>query len=1441
MKRLMSILITLGVMVGLCNVALAHYPEGVTYYAVEIPDTVTINFDGNLDEWNWVPEEYVWNLDNAPRKSQRIIDGEVTKTDFDVPFLVFAWSPSLNMLVFAVQVVDNALYGPSENIEDSWQEDNLQWYTDPDHNGGWFRDAATNSYDAQQNFYTPKQDGHIGLFGNPSLWWEFDEPHCHWGQTLDPATGSYTLEVGVTLWDWLEPDSLASIRHNLEAGQTVGFTFGVWDKDSEGEDKIGMTFHYEDPWADANLFTDLYLAPSGFPLGRVVGTVTESHTGSPYPGRDIKLFQVGGLEQATRTDGAGRYRLLAEAGTYDITASAPDAAADTAYAITVAAGDTTEVNFILTDLLGPELWNIHVGPVYSAPGDAVEMWTHLQDDFGIASVTAVIQSPDGNEIAQVPLSHWYTHSDGSQEFGTEWSAPTDLPRDYNVDIVAEDNLGNVSTYDNAYWFTTARYYRADAYIGTPAIDGNPGDGVWQGVDWHYTDLWCPGQNSFSLVDGSVASKQFRFKVLYDEDNIYLLTEERDDLYVPYPDVPSNPGNLWEGDNIMLGFETDHAHRWAHWEPPYPSKYWELYWTLHSGTPVTFSWVQAGGQDPVPFNSIAGNSWLDGQTGETVTIFELALGKPEPTNPGAVWGFSAGSTDNDGSGYVEDRLGMLGWSTGLMCWPKFPAMFGDLYFTGEPAPVLVTIPDTTAAPGASLWIPLYMSDVTGFPGIYSAQMVLSFDPTVLEADTVSLDGTLAQNWVVSSRPDVGLIEIALAGTDSLEGAGALAYVRFQAVGSVGDSTVIHFDELMLNEGQPGVVGKDGQFWIPLTPPKIAVDYSLLNFASVRFGTSRDLTLTVFNQGGGDLWVSDISSDNSAFSVDTTSFVVSPGDSQVATVTFSPTGGGHGAVFSGTLTIASNDSMNPSLEVELLGRGAELGISPNGTIFKGLVTIEGETAPLRTILEAYRAATRDFVLSELVVEESEGVNYALSIQEGQGGIQDGDEIAFRVVTLEGELLRSEVVSGDATFEAGFPPVIKLVDINGIRRRQVVIPTVQGYNSVSWNVIPEVDSVAVIFGDLIATGKVEVILAYNNDGAGNEWFDYYIPPLGEYNPLQRLKMGEGYFVKLYAGVEPDSLVVEGNPVDPQMPLPLVQGYNSVAYLPDGLDSLVHALGSLDFSKIEVVLGYNNDGAGNEWFDYYIPPLGVYNPLQIMESMRGYFIKLYSGQQDTLIYPETQLPIGVPKAVAMKGKAPWIKGSVMAMVVYGVEVRIEGELIPQGSIITAVRSGGEICGVGEVKAPGKFGMVIYGDVPFTRDEEGAKPGEQILFYLDGRLLSEKVVWRKFGEVVQIKALTYAQEAEATSSLPEVYSLSQNFPNPFNAETLINYQLPKAGRVILSVYNTAGQRIRTLVDDEKQAGYYTAGWDGRDAFGRRMATGVYLYQMQVADFKKTKKLILLR
>jgi photosystem II stability/assembly factor-like uncharacterized protein len=92
------------------------------------------------------------------------------------------------------------------------------------------------------------------------------------------------------------------------------------------------------------------------------------------------------------------------------------------------------------------------------------------------------------------------------------------------------------------------------------------------------------------------------------------------------------------------------------------------------------------------------------------------------------------------------------------------------------------------------------------------------------------------------------------------------------------------------------------------------------------------------------------------------------------------------------------------------------------------------------------------------------------------------------------------------------------------------------------------------------------------------------------------------------------------------------------------------------------------------------------------------------------------------------------------------------------------------------------------------------------------------------------------SSGIPFEYSLGQNFPNPFNPVTKINFQIPVKGNVSLKVYNQLGQEVAVLADKFMSVGYYSADFDAS-----RLSSGVYFYRLITGSYYATKKMVLLR
>lgn len=107
-------------------------------------------------------------------------------------------------------------------------------------------------------------------------------------------------------------------------------------------------------------------------------------------------------------------------------------------------------------------------------------------------------------------------------------------------------------------------------------------------------------------------------------------------------------------------------------------------------------------------------------------------------------------------------------------------------------------------------------------------------------------------------------------------------------------------------------------------------------------------------------------------------------------------------------------------------------------------------------------------------------------------------------------------------------------------------------------------------------------------------------------------------------------------------------------------------------------------------------------------------------------------------------------------------------------------------------------------------------------------------------REVTAVQELDVTP-LPSDLNLVQNFPNPFNMGTTIDFSLRQTSEVHFEIFNVLGQRVKTLVDETLEPGNYRTTWDGTDECNEPVSSGVYFYRIQTGQIAKTKKMILMK
>ena len=94
---------------------------------------------------------------------------------------------------------------------------------------------------------------------------------------------------------------------------------------------------------------------------------------------------------------------------------------------------------------------------------------------------------------------------------------------------------------------------------------------------------------------------------------------------------------------------------------------------------------------------------------------------------------------------------------------------------------------------------------------------------------------------------------------------------------------------------------------------------------------------------------------------------------------------------------------------------------------------------------------------------------------------------------------------------------------------------------------------------------------------------------------------------------------------------------------------------------------------------------------------------------------------------------------------------------------------------------------------------------------------------------------------IPETYSLSKAYPNPFNPTTTLQYDLPEDALVNITIYDMMGRQVKALVNGSQTAGYKSIQWNATNNQGQPVSAGLYLYTIEAGEFRQTKKMVLLK
>ena len=393
--------------------------------------------------------------------------------------------------------------------------------------------------------------------------------------------------------------------------------------------------------------------------------------------------------------------------------------------------------------------------------------------------------------------------------------------------------------------------------------------------------------------------------------------------------------------------------------------------------------------------------------------------------------------------------------------------------------------------------------------------------------------------------------------------------------------------------------------------------------------------------------------------------------------------------------------------------------------------------------------------------------------------------------------------------------------------------GWNQISSFIEPENSAIENVFADI--QGNLVMV---KNDNTGVYWPEIEINEIGEWNPQH------GYQVYVEDG---DILEFTGTQLLPeQHPINLQQGWNQVAYLRTTPMNVDEALAGID-NEIEIV---SNNAGEVYWPEYDI------NSLVTMEPGQGYKISVTSDV--TLTYPANDEGEPAQKIVE-KLVSQSVSEHSNRPRHYNVDFGNTGDFaillllssdLADGDEVGVRSPSNELVGSG-VAQNGKALVTVWGRNPVLNDEpniHGAVNGDALRltqwsiqedreYPVTVTQVRDRVHHQFANTLLRYQSdAVWIVDAKALNEIPRRYTLEQNYPNPFNPITTIRYGIPEPVRVRLEVYNTIGQRIKVLVEEEKQAGYHQVIFDAND-----LASGIYFYRLQAGNYTTMKRAVLLR
>lgn len=390
---------------------------------------------------------------------------------------------------------------------------------------------------------------------------------------------------------------------------------------------------------------------------------------------------------------------------------------------------------------------------------------------------------------------------------------------------------------------------------------------------------------------------------------------------------------------------------------------------------------------------------------------------------------------------------------------------------------------------------------------------------------------------------------------------------------------------------------------------------------------------------------------------------------------------------------------------------------------------------------------------------------------------------------------------------------------------------WNWISFYVHPLDTSIATVFNSLGSN-----IYQIKNQSQSATYYEASQTWIGN---LTEISDGSAYLV--YMSNPVDNFTLNGDPIDVNSPIDLTVDWNWIAYYPRTMMTVENA-----FSEIEE--NVDQVKSQSQTANYINPPGSWVGDLLQVEPNKGYKINMNS--EDILVYGGTDTILDKHKITNNNtDEIPdWeqITGTQYNMVVMA-SITLDSEIFDDigNNMAAAFGPGGE----SDCRSVAVWQELSPSEGIWYFTVVGNENGEEISFKIYEESSDEIFTCNE--TITFISDETYGSpvdpfllSADITSNDLELMATVSNltiFPNPFNPSTTISFNLSAKSDVSLNIYNVKGEKVKELVNEVLPAGKHAVVWNGKDDNEKQVSSGVYFYKMKSGNYRKTKKMLLLK